>query len=117
MSIISIDPFMIKGKSGNVYQFVTYPLDAEFPENSGVYIYAKYHDSDECLLIYFGESNNLKNRINAHRDPEDTINIHHPNYIFIYNTDTEAQALNIEADILTNNNFLENHQLQNNKQE
>ena len=46
-----------------------------------------------------------------------TINIHHPNYIFIYNTDTEAQALNIEADILTNNNFLENHQLQNNKQE
>ena len=117
MSIISVDPFMIKGKSGNVYQFVTYPLDAEFPENSGVYIYAKYHDSDDCLLIYCGKSNNLKNRINSHKDPKDKINAHNPNYIFIYYTNTKEQALNIEADILTNNNFLENHQLQNNKQE
>ena len=115
MSIISIDPFMIKGKSGNIYQFVTYPLDAEFPENSGVYIYTRSYEVGHFPkhdLIYCGKADKLSIRINQHStDPNDKI-YPDPDSIHILITKTKQDALSIETDILEANKFIQNKQHQ-----
>lgn len=115
MSIISVDPFMIKGKSESVYQFVTYPLDAEFPESSGVYIYTRSYEVwnvPKHDLIYCGKADNLSTRIYQHStDPNDKI-YPEPDRVHIFITETGQDALDTEIDILEMNEFIQNKQHQ-----
>jgi hypothetical protein len=54
-----------QGKSGRVYRYWVHPIDQQLVSKPGNYAYAKRGPNAQPLPVYFGETENLADRLNA----------------------------------------------------
>jgi len=57
---------MWPGKSGKEYQYWIHPINADFKDSAGNYIFAKETSPGRWSPIYIGQTNSLKTRLYDH---------------------------------------------------
>lgn len=99
---------IVRGQSGNEYQFNVYSIDQKFKEIGAIYIFnqrglrgQQYSDT----LIYCGKTDNLSERINTHLRENNCIKSHNANCICAKVVTSEQERVRIETDILSGNDF------------
>ncbi len=103
MSKLSNTPFIIKGKSGNVYSFTLYSIEHDFHETKGgVYVFFKSPNTLGTKpqdVIYIGKANCFNQRFDTH-EKWAAIKKHGANFLAILETTNETASLAIEKDII-----------------
>ena len=70
----AIGSLTFQGISGNAYEFVAYPWDADFETISAVYVITKFvvqpGESPYYTPIYVGQTDNLSNHFDSHPKTE-----------------------------------------------
>lgn len=64
----------IRGKSGQVYQFLPYALGTKFSDESALYVFAKRINSSYTIL-YIGETGELGTRMKNHEKMDKAIKL------------------------------------------
>ena len=54
------------GQSGTQYEFMTYPIETEFPALPGTYIYAKQAEDGQWIPLYIAQTRDMHQRLEAH---------------------------------------------------
>lgn len=95
----------ITGLSGEIYTFKTYPLNFDFNDWGGIYVFVNIDIYRmEYYGIYCGKTENFNQRFaNHHKEKE--INRYNPNAIAILFEQSKKKRTEIEIDILEGNDF------------
>lgn len=100
----------IKGQSGRMYRFETYPLTTDFNGRGGIYVFVNVRILTMTYVgIYCGKTQDFNQRFENHHK-KDEIQKYNPNAIAILFESSEAKRSEIEIDILEGNYFPCNEQ-------
>ena len=92
----------LSGISGTPKPFNVYSLDTNFNEIPAVYVITNRHKSNDKYshtFIYFGQTDNLKERLENHHK-QNCFDVHNANAICIHQESSEKKRLTIESDLI-----------------
>jgi len=96
---------ILKGISGNTYEFEVYPLDTAFGIVGCVYVYTKCVN-DPWPPIYIGQTSNLAERIQRHATENGKSDICIQNsgatHILVHQLNDKTARINVETDLRNN---------------
>jgi predicted GIY-YIG superfamily endonuclease len=91
---------MWPGKSGKEYQYWIHPINTEFKDSPGNYIFAKETKPGHWLPVYIGQTNSLKTRLADH-EKEACAKRNGATHIHAHTSGGEAERLSEEKDLIT----------------
>jgi predicted GIY-YIG superfamily endonuclease len=92
--------FQWSGKSGKEYKYWIYPINTEFKDSPGNYIFAKEAKPGHWSPVYIGQTNSLNTRLSAH-EKEACAKRNGATHIHAHMSGGEAERLAEEKDLIT----------------
>jgi hypothetical protein len=93
---------MWSGASGNKYKYWIYPINTNFKDSPGNYIFAKETSPERWSPIYIGETDNLRDRISNH-DKMHCVKQHGGTHVHIHNSSSDETLRRAEESNLLAN--------------
>jgi predicted GIY-YIG superfamily endonuclease len=89
------------GQSGNKYNYSIYEIGTNFNDVAGNYVYAEETKPNSWSPKYFGQTNNLKNRLSNH-EKETCATRNGATHIHVHANSSETSRLSEEKDLIVN---------------
>ena len=90
-----------RGRSNHIYDFALHNMDYDFRDTAACYIFTKARNDGRWAPIYVGQTQNLKERLAAHRSSPCIVR-HGATHVCVYTTDMENDQYRrlVERDLL-----------------